>query len=229
MGLIKAEATLSSRPAPFSMADIEKQAMAILLRARQKAARVLADAQRAGEDLSELAQAEGAATGHREGFAKGVEEGRAQGHSQALAEHSEQFVAAVQTLASAMEELNARRREFEEGVVREVIALSVRIAERVIKRYGVQDPSMLTDNVAEALKLVIGMHKLRIAIHPSQNQVLADALPRLKLEFPTLEHAEIVEDASLNPGGCRLLTRQGQIDADLDEQLQRIAADLVPE
>src|SRR5207253_2516844 len=92
-------------PVRVSDVESEQQAMAILLRARQKAERVLLDAQRAGEDLSQLAQAEGAAAGHREGFAKGMEEGRAQGHSQALAEHSEQFVAAVQTLASAMEEL----------------------------------------------------------------------------------------------------------------------------
>jgi flagellar biosynthesis/type III secretory pathway protein FliH len=113
--------------------------------------------------------------------------------------------------------------------VREVIALSVKIAERVVKRHGMQHSAMLRDNVAEALKLVIGMHRLRIAVHPSQHEVLADALPKLKLEFPTLEHAEIVEDDSLAPGGCRLMTRQGQIHADLDGQISRIAAELVPE
>jgi len=38
----------------------------------------------------------------------------------------------------------------------------------------------------------------------------------------------IVDDDSLAPGGCRIATAGGLIDADLDEQINRIAADLLP-
>jgi flagellar assembly protein FliH len=107
-----------------------------------------------------------------------------------------------------------------------VVTLAVKIAERVTKRAGELEPAVLLGNVAEALKLVVGMHNLRIAIHPTQKAVLADALPRLTHQFPTLHHVELIEDAAVSPGGCRLLTRQGCVDATLEEQLSRIAAEV---
>ena len=58
--------------------------------------------------------------------------------------------------------------------------------------------------------------------------MLTEALPKLQLRWPELKHIELVEDETLSPGGCRIFTRHGQIDADLDGQLQRIAAELVP-
>jgi flagellar biosynthesis/type III secretory pathway protein FliH len=78
------------------------------------------------------------------------------------------------------------------------------------------------------MKLVVHSTDLRIALHPSQKQTLADLLPKLALNWPNFSHVELVEDETLSPGGCRIFTRQGMIDADLGEQLNRIAADLLP-
>jgi hypothetical protein len=51
---------------------------------------------------------------------------------------------------------------------------------------------------------------------------------RVKLEFAALEHVELLEDESVSPGGCRLFTRQGLIDADLQSQINRIAEEMLP-
>jgi flagellar assembly protein FliH len=228
MGLIKANTPPAARASAFSMADIEKQARNILVRARQQADQVLAEAQREGEELREQARMQGARAGYSEGLARGRSEGAAAGQEQALGEHREHLTALVAALTAAAEELNASRMALEAGVVREVVDLAVKIAERVAKRLGVIYPEVLAGNVGEALKLVVGMHKLRIAIHPTQRATLGEALPQLKLEFPTLDHVELVEDPSVAPGGCRLLTRQGSVDATLDEQISRIATELVP-
>jgi flagellar biosynthesis/type III secretory pathway protein FliH len=37
-----------------------------------------------------------------------------------------------------------------------------------------------------------------------------------------------VQDASIAPGGCRILTRQGRVEAELETQLDHIVADLLP-
>jgi flagellar biosynthesis/type III secretory pathway protein FliH len=78
------------------------------------------------------------------------------------------------------------------------------------------------------MKLVVHAADLRIAVNPTQRETLAGALPRLSLQWPALAHVELLDDASIAPGGCRLYTRQGSVDADLDVQLRNIAADLVP-
>ncbi len=41
-------------------------------------------------------------------------------------------------------------------------------------------------------------------------------------------HVELVDDATLSPGGARIFTLGGMVDADLDVQIDRIVADLVP-
>ena len=42
------------------------------------------------------------------------------------------------------------------------------------------------------------------------------------------KHVELTDDATLAPGGCRIYTRGGRVDAALDEQLDRVIADLLP-
>ena len=54
-------------------------------------------------------------------------------------------------------------------------------------------------------------------------------MPRLMLNWPETQHVQIVEDASIAPGGCRVYAGGGQIDATLDEQLDRVVADLLPD
>ncbi len=228
MGLIKAELAPSARLAAFSMADIERHAKAILLRARAKADQILQETQIAAEDLRRRAHTDGLAEGFDEGVAKGMEEGGKLGHEQALNENRAQMTAMVESLVAAMSELNEHRQEMEAAVLRDVIALSVKIAERITKRQGQLDPTVVIENVTEALHLVTGAHDVRIAIHPRHRGVLDDVLPRLKLQFPTLQHVELVEDEAMAPGGCRLFTRQGLIDGDLDVQLDRIASELLP-
>jgi len=78
------------------------------------------------------------------------------------------------------------------------------------------------------MKMAVHAADVRIAIHPSQKQNLVEALPELKLTWPNLEHVELVPDDKISPGGCRVHTRGGCIDADLDAQLNHIAAELLP-
>jgi flagellar biosynthesis/type III secretory pathway protein FliH len=53
-------------------------------------------------------------------------------------------------------------------------------------------------------------------------------LPRIGAQWPNLKHVELIADGTLVPGGCRVYTGGGVIDADLELQLERIARELVP-
>jgi flagellar biosynthesis/type III secretory pathway protein FliH len=43
-----------------------------------------------------------------------------------------------------------------------------------------------------------------------------------------MKHVELIADGTLAPGGCRIFSGGGQIDGDLDLQLNRIAQELLP-
>jgi flagellar assembly protein FliH len=213
---------------PFSMKDIEAQARAILMRAQQQAEQLLAEAQVAADALKQEQKALGYAEGKQAGLDSGREEGKKTAHQQALNEHKQQFTQLIGALTAASKELNQSRKQLEAGAMTEVVKLAVSIARRVSKRYGELDPNVLTANVAEAMKLVVKSTDVRIAVHPTQQKTLAAVLPQLKLQWPALEHVAIAEDASISPGGCRIYAGQGQVDADLDTQVDRIAAELLP-
>src|SRR5207245_385305 len=79
-------------------------------------------------------------------------------------------------------------------------------------------------NVEEALRLVVHSADVRIAVHPSQQQMLEEVLPRIQAAWPQLKHVELIADGTLTPGGCRVFSGGGgQIDGDLNLQLERIA------
>ena len=228
MGLIKSTAAPPSLT-PFSMRDVEDQARALLQGARRAAERLLAEAQREGEALRKRARDEGMAEGMDAGLNRGLDEGRTRGRQEALEEHRAQLSEALAALTAATQSLDAARADLESSALREVVELSVAIARRVTKRQGVIDPGVLTENLREAMKLVVKASDVSVAFHPSQRQALEAVLPVLKLEFPKLQHVELVDDSSVTPGGCRITAGHGQVDADLEVQLDRIAQDLLPE
>ena len=228
MGLVKASAAPAGLSG-FSMRDVEEQAKALLMRARQGAERILAEAQREGAEFKRLAHAEGLEEGRREGLTRGAEEGRAAGKQQALEEHRAQLTEVVKGLAEAMTDLDAARADLEAAALEEVVELAIAVARRVTKRQGLLDPAVLTENLREAMKLVVSAGDVKVAIHPDQRAALDAALPALRLDFPRLGHVELVDDPKVEPGGCRVYAGGGQIDATLDQQLDRVVADLLPQ
>jgi flagellar assembly protein FliH len=227
MPLIKS-ANVPTSVTPFSMANIEAHAKTILIRARKKAEGLLVAAQVEAEALKKEARAQGIAEGKRDGLVQGTAEGKKSGHDQALAEHREKFTAATATLLKLVGQLEASRGDLEAQALRSVIELSASIARRVTKRQALIEPQVLLANLAGAMKLVSHLNDIRIAVHPSQMQTLRDELPNIRAAWPQLKHVELIEDAKLSPGGCRIFTAHGAVDGDLDSQLDRVVDQLLP-
>lgn len=227
MAVIKADQTPAA-VSTFSMADIEKQAKLILLGAKVRAERLLVAAQEEAERIKREARAEALVEGREEGLAQGMELGRQQGKDAALAEQRQQLVELVGALTRGVQELDGARLALEAEAKTAVIRLAIAIAERVTKRLGVVEPQVAVANVDEALRLVVRSADVRIAVHPSQKGMLAEVLPRIQAKWPALKHVDLIADSSLAPGGCRVYSGGGEVDADLDLQLARIAEELVP-
>jgi flagellar assembly protein FliH len=227
MGLIKS-ANAPTTLSPFSLKDVEEIARQVLRKARNQADQLLAEAQAEGEKIKAQAKAAGQVEGTKAGFAEGSMTGQKAGHQQALAEHNAALTTLVKTLTALSAEINASRHQLEEEAGNSVVQLAVAITRKVTKLQGTRDPAVVTSNVDAAARLVVRASDVRLSLHPSQRQTLLAALPALKMQWPSLAHVELVDDETLSPGGCRLRTRGGLIDADLDAQVDRIALELLP-
>jgi flagellar biosynthesis/type III secretory pathway protein FliH len=212
---------------PFSIRDIEVQAQTLLLRARRAAEVLLGEARREGEQLRAKAKAEGSAQGRLEGIRQGTEEGRKTGHDAALAEIKPQLSQTLTALAAAVTQLDAARHDLESAGIHEVVQLAAAIARRVTKRQAMLDPMVLVENVKEAMKLAVQAADVQIVIHPRQREMLTNELPRLKMEWPSVKHVELTEDEAVGMGGCRIMTRHGEVDARIDQQLDRVISEMM--
>jgi flagellar assembly protein FliH len=228
MGLIKS-ADVPIGVSPFSMQDIEAAARSVLLRARGKSDQLLAAARTESEQIKQRAKTEGLAEGRQQGRREGFEEGKKSGHAQALAQNSDALKQLINSLTQACRLLDDGRDQLHTQVINEVVALASAIARKIVRREAKFDVEILSRNLKEALGLTVHAADVRIAVNPAQLKTLEAELPNLRLAWPQLKHIELTEDASVSPGGARVFTAHGQIDADVDVQLDRIIGDLLPE
>jgi flagellar biosynthesis/type III secretory pathway protein FliH len=229
MGLIKSNHLRAATVGAFSMADVERQAQATLAEAKQTADRIIAAAEAEARAIREKTYNKA----HAEGLAAGQKQGRdqaaAQAKTAALAEQKGKLTEVIQSLSRAMQAVEESRRSIEADGCAAVMKLALEIATRVVHHVGIRDPDCVRENIRRAVKLCLSRTDLRIAIHPSHRQALASIINELKLSFPKLQHVELIDELAITPGGCRVYTTGGQIDADLDQQLAAIARELMPD
>ena len=224
-------ANMPNSVATFSMTDIETHARSLLVRASQQAEQLLAAAQAEAEGIKKQAHADGRAVGlaegKREGVAQGKAEGAAAGKQQAFDAEQATLVAATQTLSEMTTAFDAERGRIIARAESEVLPLALAIARKVTRRLGEIDPGVVEANVRDAVRLINGPHDLRITVHPDQHAVVDALLPRLQQQWPTLKHVSIFTDATVAAGGCVVNTAGGEIDADLNRQLDRLIEEIV--
>jgi flagellar assembly protein FliH len=207
---------------PFSITDIEVHARKMLAEARARAEELLVAAQAESDTLRRQAFAQGLAEGKKQGHADGMAEGKKTGHDQALAECKQQLAGLVSALSKMVQEIDASRCELEAKGLGAAIELAIAMAQRVTKRQTEIDTGVLTENLKQAMALIVRWADVRIAVNPKQLELLKSELPALQATWPQLKHVDLIDDATISRGGCRIFTAGGSIDGDMESQLDRV-------
>jgi len=132
----------------------------------------------------------------------------------------------VPALRAAVDRLHAAEVQWLAHWEKTAIHVAAAIASRVIRREVSRTPDVTLVLVKEALELAAGKADVQVHMHPEDVKALGEQAQRLAGEFSRLGNAEIVADASIEPGGCRVDTRFGTIDQQFNAQLARIEQEL---
>jgi flagellar assembly protein FliH len=221
----------------FSLRDFRAEAERTVAAARHEADELLAAARTRAAELEAAARDKG----HADGWRQGYHQGQKLGHAEALEQHGQAMHLAAQALTRLEESIESARAEVESAALSDVVRLALAVAERVTKRAGRVDPSVLAENLREAMRLAVRGGVVRVHVNPQQRRVLDALLPQLRAECSGPPGAsagggggaglgfEVVDDEAILPGGCRIVTSGGRVDADLQTQLDRLAARLLPD
>jgi len=229
-GVIKAEQSprLGRSHGGFSLSDFAEEGRQLLEAVRARAEKMTAEAEAEAKRLQQEARGHGYEVGYQEGLA----EGRAAGHAEAMEKASAEFEARLVQLASACESLfrEVDRRKAEQLLAghRDLVVLALAIAERVVRRIGLIDRQAAVENLRAVIDLVGQTSDMVVEVNPVDAETLERFAPELMARRSDLKHVEVRSNEAVNPGGCVVTTRGGQIDATLETQLTRIAQELVP-
>lgn len=209
--------TSSGRPAQavaFSFADMRGQANDYLGTVRIEAAKIVQQAHQQAEQIRRQAEAAG-----RKAAEAAIERIM-----------DEKVGKRMQTLLPALEqlvrEINNTKGELLGRWERSAVKVSTAIAERIIRRELVREPQITLDLIADSLRLATGATDITLHVSPSDYDNLGTQINRLAETLAKLAPSSIVADASIAPGGCRVETKFGEIDQQIESQLRRIEEEL---
>lgn len=203
------------QPISFSFADMRGQANDYLTTVRAEAAKIVQQAHQQAEQIRRQAEVAG-----RKAAEAAVEKVM-----------DEKVGKRMQTLLPALEQLMREVNDMKGQLVaqweRSAIKVSSAIAERIIRRELAQEPQITLDLIAEALRFATGSAEITLHVNPTDYQNLGTQINRLAESLAQLAPNAIVPDPAISPGGCRVETKFGEIDQQIESQLKRIEEELV--
>lgn len=224
--VIKADQLQGVSPAKFNAVDSLEE----LQRRAESAKREVEDLQKSAvakaDDVLSRARKEGYAAGYAEGLEQGKADAFArhrQDVARELAERGESLFAALDAAAKRLVEArDLWQAEWE----RLGLELSVQIAERIVRSATARSSETARRLLAEVLALVGRTPAVTITLHPKDAQSLDLAGDAWAAATQSLGKVQIRIDPELSPGGCKVESEFGSIDAAIESQLERIRVEL---
>lgn len=212
----------------LDLGDLARQGERIVAAARQRADRLIEQAERQAEQLAAAAHEQARERGHVEGHQQGLDEGRRQGKAEAFARMQQQLQDVQRAWSDLATQWQSMRDELFSQAREAVVDFALRFAERIVHRVIEVDPTVIVDQAASALEHVLQPLEVTVLIHPDDRAALQEAVPQLLDEFPHLTTIRLREETEVVRGGCELRFGQGAVDARLDRQIERIVDLMLP-
>jgi len=169
----------------------------------------------------ELVAASDAAAAERQAFERGYREGEAAAIAAAesrLAPARERLEDSIRQIASLKEYLYRQGEE-------ELVQLSISIASKIVRREIALDQSIVATLVRISLEKISQSSKATVRLNPGDYEYFQGQTEGRESGFGA--GVELVEDISVESGGCVVETDVGDVDGQIDVQLQEIAENLL--
>lgn len=168
------------------------------------------------EQAREQAREAGHAAGYAAGLAQGLADGR-QRAAEALANDAAQLTALLDSLAQPLATL-------EQELCDNLLQLACALARQVVRRELTAVPTRIGELVREGIAaLPPAARQISVHLNPLDLDLVRGISPRARSDA----RWELVADASLSRGGCRISTESSEVDLTLEARLGEVFARLM--
>jgi flagellar assembly protein FliH len=198
----------------FNFCDMRGQADDYLKTVQHEAAKIIQQAHQQAEQIRRQAEVAGR---------KAAEAAVERILDEKVARRMDTLLPALEQLT---EQLNDARGELQRHWERSAVKVATAIAKRIIRREIASHPEIALEIISDTLRLAAGTAEITLRVNPTDYENLGSQINRLAATLCKLTPSEIVADAGITPGGCRVETKFGEMDQTIESQLKRIEQDL---
>jgi flagellar assembly protein FliH len=193
------------------------QAAKIRQDAEDEAARIVAEAQENAKGIEANAQERMSAV-EKDAYRKGFDQGREAGFQEGKAEVQRLVDRLHIILQKAME----KRAEILESTENQIVDMVLLIAKKVIKVISENQRNVVVSNVVQALRKIKSRGDVIIKVNLADLQLASAHTKDFMQIVENVKSITVVEDNTVDRGGCVIETDFGQIDARISSQLSEI-------
>jgi len=153
---------------------------------------------------------------------RAFEEAYAAGEKAGFEAGMEQATMVLRRVEHLIVSLEKIREETYAQLEEEILALTLRIAEKIVHREISRDPSAFRVIVSMALEKVKEADQVFLRVSPSDFGMIQDVLPAISKERGISSRIIMREDPTMSPGGCILETDHCEIDTRIERALETI-------
>jgi flagellar assembly protein FliH len=192
--------------------EAEKKQEQKIREAEERAASIIEEAEKKAEEIRNGA--------YTEGFSEGRADGNRKGEIEA-----QRLVASLQSLISALSQTYEEATKKADIVI--AVELATLIAKKIVKDEVASKKEVILSNLKEAIKKVIDQEKITLIVNLSDLEAVSGWRERFLKSAAGIRRIDIREDPSIEPGGCKIQTSFGIIDATISTQLNKIKEEII--
>jgi len=137
---------------------------------------------------------------------------------------------AMQSLADALQGAGENADRFLEDAERSAVELALALTRKMVGAAFEVQPELVLETVTGALRRTTVRDHLVLEVNPDDFELVRDAADGVAARIGGIRRMDVVAERRIARGGCVVRTEEGEIDAQIEEQLARageIAADLL--
>jgi flagellar assembly protein FliH len=193
------------------------EAQSLKRQAEDEAERIMAEAREKAEDIKAASQA-AFENERREAEERGRIAGRETGFNEGKAE-VERLIERTQTILARAQD---KREEILAETEQQIIDLVLLISRKVIKVISDNQRNVIISNVVQALRKVKGRGNIIIRVNMADVKLSTEHIKDFIQLVEGVKSIQIVEDSTVDQGGCIIETDFGEIDARIASQLAEL-------
>lgn len=211
-GLIRGTAAAS--PVAFNVEDVQSKARDFLTEVQQQAVTILDQARQEADKIRLQSKQDG------------MRDAQKQIDETANRLSDQRCRTAIAGCQHSVQQLNEATVQWLAQWRNQTVQLAARIAEKLVRREMASNNELLRVWMEEAIVALRDERDLRVLVHPDDFSIAGRFLQSMAKSVTHAASVEIIPDPEIHPGGCIVRSKHGQIDQQLETQLQRLVDQL---